>query len=258
MRLGEQAFYQVASLGPFHDIVSPPWFATIGYMIELHAVSKAYRGAGADALSAVTLAIKRGEFVAVLGNSGAGKSTLFKLIAAIERPSAGTVKVAGQDISRLSAAAVPFLRRKLGMTFQDQKLLADRTALDNVVLPLMYTGASFEEASARARAALDKVGMRDREATPTRMLSGGEQQRVAIARAIVNRPAIVLADEPTANLDAANAARIIEIFAQFHRLGTTVLVATHDPQVLMGVAQRSLRFESGRLIEDRGREETAT
>lgn len=225
-------------------------FATIGYMIELHAVSKAYRGAGADALSAVTLAIERGEFVAVLGDSGAGKSTLFKLIAAIERPSTGAVKVAGQDISRLPATAVPFLRRKLGMTFQDQKLLADRSALDNVMLPLMYTGSSLEEATSRARAALDKVGMREREAAPTRMLSGGEQQRVAIARAIVNRPAIVLADEPTANLDAANAARIIEIFAQFHRIGTTVLVATHDPQILQGIAQRAIRLDQGRVIQD--------
>lgn len=219
-------------------------------MIELRAVSKAYRGVGADALTGIDLAITRGEFVAVLGSSGAGKTTLFKLIAAIERPSAGSVLVAGHDITRLLPAGVPFLRRNLGLTFQDLKLLADRSALENVMLPLVYTGARRTEAQSRARAALDKVGMRSKESLAPAMLSGGEQQRVAIARAIVNRPAILLADEPTANLDADNAARIVEIFADFHRVGVTVLVATHDAQLLAAVATRTVALDSGRLVHD--------
>jgi cell division transport system ATP-binding protein len=225
-------------------------FATIGYMIELRAVSKAYRGIGADALSGIDLKIERGEFVAVLGSSGAGKTTLFKLIAATERASKGNVLVAGNDITRLPLNAAPFLRRNLGLTFQDQKLLFDRSALDNVMLPLIYTGSTFADAQSRARAALDKVGMREKEALFPAMLSGGEQQRVAIARAIVNRPAILLADEPSANLDAANAHRIVEIFADFHRVGVTVLVATHDPQLLAGVATRTLTLDDGRIVAD--------
>lgn len=219
-------------------------------MIELRAVSKAYRGIGADALSGIDLKINRGEFVAVLGSSGAGKTTLFKLIAAIERASKGSVLVAGNDITRLPLNAAPFLRRNLGLTFQDQKLLFDRSALDNVMLPLVYTGSTLADAQSRARAALDKVGMREKEALLPAMLSGGEQQRVAIARAIVNRPAILLADEPSANLDAANAHRIIEIFADFHRVGVTVLVATHDPQLLAGVATRTLTLDNGRIVAD--------
>ncbi len=219
-------------------------------MIELRAVSKAYRGIGADALSGIDLKIERGEFVAVLGSSGAGKTTLFKLIAAIERASKGTVLVAGNDITRLPLNAAPFLRRNLGLTFQDQKLLFDRSALDNVMLPLVYTGSSLADAQSRARAALDKVGMRDKEALLPAMLSGGEQQRVAIARAIVNRPAILLADEPSANLDTANAHRIVEIFADFHRVGVTVLAATHDPQLLAGAATRTLTLDNGRIVQD--------
>lgn len=225
-------------------------FATIGYMIELRAVSKAYRGIGADALSGIDLKIERGEFVAVLGSSGAGKTTLFKLIAATERASKGSVLVAGNDITRLPLNAAPFLRRNLGLTFQDQKLLFDRSALDNVMLPLIYTGSTLADAQSRARAALDKVGMREKESLFPAMLSGGEQQRVAIARAIVNRPAILLADEPSANLDAANAHRIVEIFADFHRVGVTVLVATHDPQLLAGVATRTLTLDNGRIVAD--------
>ena len=225
-------------------------FATIGYMIELRAVSKAYRGIGADALSGIDLKIERGEFVAVLGSSGAGKTTLFKLIAATERASKGNVLVAGNDITRLPLNAAPFLRRNLGLTFQDQKLLFDRSALDNVMLPLIYTGSTLADAQSRARAALDKVGMREKESLFPAMLSGGEQQRVAIARAIVNRPAILLADEPSANLDAANAHRIVEIFADFHRVGVTVLVATHDPQLLAGVATRTLTLDNGRIVAD--------
>jgi cell division transport system ATP-binding protein len=221
-------------------------------MIEFIQVSKAYRGIGSNALTGLNLKVNKGEFVAVLGASGAGKSTLFKLIAAIERPSAGTVYVAGQDISRLASGAVPYLRRNIGLTFQDQKLLFDRSVLDNVSLPLAYVGTSGKEAQARARAALDKVGMREKERLSPAMLSGGEQQRVAIARAIVGRPAILLADEPTANLDDKTAQRIADIFADFQRLGVTVMIATHDVNLLRGRATRAITLDSGRLVADSG------
>ncbi len=219
-------------------------------MIEFTHVTKAYRGVGANALTGLNLKVEKGEFVALLGSSGAGKSTLFKLIAAIERPSAGRVRVGGQDISRLAPRAVPFIRRNIGLTFQDQKLLFDRTVLDNVMLPLLYIGAPYKEAQSRARAALDKVGIRDKERLRPAMLSGGEQQRVAIARAIVARPAILLADEPTANLDHQTAQRIVDIFADFQRIGVTVMIATHDPDLLMGRATRAMTLEAGQLVSD--------
>jgi cell division transport system ATP-binding protein len=225
-------------------------------MIEFHEVRKAYRGVG-EALAGVTCTIERGEFIALLGPSGAGKSTLLRLIAAIERPSSGRLVVAGQDITRLRAAAVPWLRRSLGLTFQDQKLLEHRTALDNVCLPLTFTGVALKEARSRARAALDKVGLHGKEAMTPPMLSGGEQQRVAIARAIVNRPAVLLADEPTANLDAESARRIVSIFRDFHRVGVTVLVATHAPDLLAGSASRMLRIEAGRLVDDQALPQSA-
>ncbi|CAN5315230.1 ATP-binding cassette domain-containing protein [soil metagenome] len=218
-------------------------------MIEFHEVRKAYRGVG-EALTGITCSIGRGEFVAVLGPSGAGKSTMLKLIAGIERASAGKLVVAGQDITRLRPAALPWLRRSLGLTFQDQKLLEHRTALDNVSLPLIFTGIGYRDARARARAALDKVGLLKKEGMTPSMLSGGEQQRVAIARAIVNRPAVLLADEPTANLDAESARRIVSIFKDFNRVGVTVMVATHAPDLLAGTASRMLRIEAGHLVDD--------
>lgn len=221
-------------------------------MIEFIQVSKAYRGIGSNALTGLSLKVEKGEFVAVLGSSGAGKSTLFKLIAAIERPSAGRVRVGQQDISRLAPAAVPFVRRNIGLTFQDQKLLFDRSVLDNVMLPLIYVGTPYKDAQSRARAALDKVGIREKERLSPAMLSGGEQQRVAIARAIVGRPAILLADEPTANLDDKTGQRIVDIFADFQRIGVTVMVATHDPDLLMGRATRAITLEAGQLVSDTG------
>jgi cell division transport system ATP-binding protein len=171
-------------------------------------------------------------------------------IAAIEQPSAGQVRVGGQDISRLTPGAVPFLRRNIGLTFQDQKLLFDRSVLDNVVLPLLYLGTLHKEAQSRARAALDKVGIREKERLFPAMLSGGEQQRVAIARAIVGRPAILLADEPTANLDDKTAQRIVDIFADFQRIGVTVMIATHDPELLRGKATRAITLGAGQLVSD--------
>lgn len=221
-------------------------------MIEFIQVSKAYRGIGSNALTGLSLKVEKGEFVAVLGSSGAGKSTLFKLIAAIERPSAGRVRVGQQDVSRLAPAAVPFVRRNIGLTFQDQKLLFDRSVLDNVMLPLIYVGTPYKDAQSRARAALDKVGIREKERLSPAMLSGGEQQRVAIARAIVGRPAILLADEPTANLDDKTAQRIVDIFADFQRIGVTVMVATHDPDLLRGRATRAITLEAGQLVSDTG------
>lgn len=215
-------------------------------MISFSAVSKRYPG-GQEALRGLSFAIEQGEFAFIAGHSGAGKSTLLKLIPAIERPSSGAVLVNGQNVGALKRAALPFLRRNLGLVFQDQKLLYDRTVLDNVLLPLAFGEFSAREAARRARAALDKVGLLAREKANPVQLSGGEQQRLAIARAVVNRPAILIADEPTANLDAAAAADILQIFAAFNQVGVTVLVATHDESLIERFAKRVLRLAKGGL-----------
>jgi cell division transport system ATP-binding protein len=209
-------------------------------------VSKRYPG-GQEALRGVTFALESGEFAFLTGHSGAGKSTLLKLIPAIERPSAGSVVVNGQNIGALKRAAVPYLRRNLGLVFQDQKLLYDRSVYDNVLLPLSFSGQPPREAARRARAALDKVGLLARERANPVQLSGGEQQRLAIARAVVNRPAVLVADEPTANLDAESAGRILDIFVSFHQVGVTLLVATHDQALIGRYGKRVLRLEEGRL-----------
>jgi cell division transport system ATP-binding protein len=216
-------------------------------MIEFQSVSKKY-SADALALSDVSLNIAKGELVYLAGPSGAGKSTLMKMVAAIERPSSGRVIVNGQDIGRLKQASVPFLRRNLGLIFQHQRLLNDRHILANVMLPLVVTGASRSQAEGRARAALDKVGLLARATALPMELSGGEQQRVAIARAIVNRPQIILADEPTANLDRAAADRVIDALRAFHAVGVTCMISTHDEQVLDGAA-RVIRLEHGQLVD---------
>src|SRR4051812_2357210 len=200
-------------------------------MIEFQSVSKQY-SSDAFALRDVSLNIAQGELVYLAGPSGAGKSTLLKMIAAVERPSAGRVVVSGQDISRLKKAGVPFLRRNLGLIFQHQRLLNDRSILANTMLPLIVTGAAKAQAEQRARAALDKVGLLERANAHPMELSGGEQQRVAIARAIVNRPQIILADEPTANLDRAAADRVIDALHAFHSAGVTCLISSHDEQIL--------------------------
>jgi cell division transport system ATP-binding protein len=215
-------------------------------LISFSAVSKRYPG-GQEALRGLSFAIEQGEFAFIAGHSGAGKSTLLKLIPAIERPSSGAVLVNGQNVGALKRAALPFLRRNLGLVFQDQKLLYDRTVLDNVLLPLAFGEFSAREAARRARAALDKVGLLAREKANPVQLSGGEQQRLAIARAVVNRPAILIADEPTANLDAAAAADILQIFAAFNQVGVTVLVATHDESLIERFAKRVLRLAKGGL-----------
>jgi cell division transport system ATP-binding protein len=200
-------------------------------MIEFQQVSKEY-SPGVYALRDVSLTITQGELIFLAGPSGAGKSTLLKMIAGIERPTRGTVSVNGQDIGRLPSASVPYLRRRLGLILQDQGLLKDRSVLSNVMLPIVVTGASPAEADSRARAALDKVGMLDKVDALPLSLSGGEQQRVAIARAIVNRPQIILADEPTAYLDRDNANKVISALKAFHTAGVTCIISSHDEQFI--------------------------
>jgi cell division transport system ATP-binding protein len=214
-------------------------------MIEFKSVSKQY-SPDAVALRDVSLTIARGELVYLAGPSGAGKSTLLKMIAAMERPTAGHVLVNGQDIGALKNASVPYLRRNLGLIFQQQKLLTDRSILANVMLPLMVTGASRGQAEARARAALARVALEERAQARPLELSGGEQQRVAIARAIVNRPQIILADEPTANLDRASANKVLDALRAFHAAGVTCLISTHDEQVLDRAA-RVIHLDHGQL-----------
>ncbi|OFA06119.1 cell division ATP-binding protein FtsE [Duganella sp. HH101] len=214
-------------------------------MIEFRNVSKHY-GADTTALRDISLTVAKGELVFLAGPSGAGKSTLLKMIAAMERPSAGQVIVNGQDIARIKPAAVPFLRRNLGLIFQQQRLLTDRSILANVMLPLLVTGASRTQAEQRARAALDKVGLLDRADAQPLALSGGEQQRVSIARAIVNRPQVILADEPTANLDRASADKVLDALKAFHSVGVTCLISSHDEQML-DAAARVIHLKQGQL-----------
>ncbi|WIM04753.1 MAG: ATP-binding cassette domain-containing protein [Candidatus Nitricoxidivorans perseverans] len=216
-------------------------------MIRFDRVSKRYPDAapGRDALSGVSFEVGKGELAAVVGHSGAGKSTLLKLIAAIERPTDGAVLVGGQNVGSLGRAAIPFLRRNIGLVFQDQKLLFDRSAFDNVMLPLSIAGFPPKEAGKRVRAALDKVGLLEREKALPIMLSGGEQQRLAIARAVVGRPGLLLADEPTAHLDTETAHDVTRIFLEFQQVGVTVLVATCDGSLFPGA--RRIELNHGRL-----------
>ena len=215
-------------------------------MVSFSAVAQRYPG-GQEALKSVSFSIESGELAFITGRSGAGKSTLLKLIAAIERPTSGSVVVHGQNIGAIKRAAVPYLRRNIGLVFQDQKLLYDRSVFDNVMLPLAFSGHPPREAERRARAALDKVGLLSRERSNPIQLSGGEQQRVAIARAVVNRPALLIADEPTANLDAESAALILDVFVGFNQVGVTVLIATHDQGLIERYGKRVLRLDAGRI-----------
>jgi cell division transport system ATP-binding protein len=221
-------------------------------LISFSAVSKRFPG-GKEALRGLSFTVEDGELLFITGHSGAGKSTLLKLIPAIERPSSGTVLVNGQNVGALRRAAIPYLRRNLGLVFQDQKLLYDRSVYDNVMLPLAFSDHAPREAARRARAALDKVGLLGRERANPIQLSGGEQQRLAIARAVVNRPSILIADEPTANLDVDSAGDILDIFVEFNRVGVNVLLATHDLGLVERYGTRVLRLADGRLLGAEGR-----
>ena len=215
-------------------------------MIEFKHVFKSY-GQSANILADINFNISRGEFVFVSGPSGAGKSTLLKLIGGLEHPSRGSIMVNGQSLDSMPARARPYLRRAVGIILQDTHLLYDRNAFENVMLPLAVMNLDYKKATSRARAAIAKVGLSGKEKLNPIALSGGEQQRLAIARAIVNRPAILIADEPTANLDQDNANRILEVFRDFNRVGVTTLIASHDVPLLQRHANRTLLLEPGRF-----------
>ncbi len=216
-------------------------------MIQFIQVSKRYPG-GHEALRDVNFRIPRGQMTFLTGHSGAGKSTLLRLIARLERPTRGQVVLAGRNLDRMSRGATPYLRRQIGIVFQNPHLLEDRTVFDNVALPLVIAGAGRREIGRRVRAALDKVGLLERERAYPVTLSGGEQQRVGIARAVVNRPTLLLADEPTGNLDPELSREIMHLFRQFNRVGTTVLVATHDLDLIRRLGLPELQLRQGRLL----------
>ncbi len=215
-------------------------------MIHFDNVSKRYEG-GHEALSQVSFKLERGEMSFLTGHSGAGKSTLLKLIMMMERPSLGQVLVGGQNINRLPRRKIPYIRRHIGVVFQNHQLLFDRTVFDNVALPLEITSVSPKEQGRRVRAALDKVGLLSKEKMNPIQLSGGEQQRVGIARAVVNKPPILLADEPTGNLDPKLSEDIMHLFEQFNQVGVTVLIASHDLNLISHLDYRVLQLKDGRL-----------
>lgn len=216
-------------------------------MIRFEQVSKVYPG-GQKALSDVNFHLRRGEMAFLTGHSGAGKSTLLKLITVIERASAGKVYINGHDIADISRRHVPYLRREIGMIFQNHHLLMDRSVFDNVALPLVIEGFTHGEIKKRVGAALDMVGLYGKERHNPIMLSGGEQQRVGIARAIVNKPALLLADEPTGNLDPKLSMDILRLFETFNDAGTTVLIATHDLGLIARMKYRTLTLRQGRML----------
>ena len=218
-------------------------------MIRFENVHKRYPN-GREALSGVSFALERGELAFLTGPSGAGKSTLLKLIALIERPSRGTVVVNNQNTSRDPAPADPGFRQRLGVVFQDHKLLYDRTVFDNVALPLVIAGATRREVEKRVRAALDVVGLLGRETHAPITLSTGEQQRVGIARAVAGRPEVVIADEPTGNLDPELSFEIMQLFARFNEVGVTLLIATHDLELTQSLPHRRLKLVAGRIEAD--------
>jgi cell division transport system ATP-binding protein len=218
-------------------------------MISFQQVCKRYAN-GKDALQQVSFQLDVGELAFLTGHSGAGKSTLLKLLTLIERPTQGQIIVDNQNLSAIKRMGVPYYRRKIGMVFQNHQLLFDRTVFDNVALPLLISGYSRKDAGRRVRAALDKVGLLSKENLLPIMLSGGEQQRVGIARAVVNKPPILLADEPTGNLDPELSAEIMDLFQQFSNVGVTVLVATHDLSLISRYNHRSLILRDGLMTED--------
>ncbi|NQY26907.1 MAG: cell division ATP-binding protein FtsE [Piscirickettsiaceae bacterium] len=215
-------------------------------MIQFTDVYKRYANRF-EALSGLSFHLKQGEMAFLTGHSGAGKSTLLKLIALIERSSSGQVLINNQNLSRLPQRKIPYYRRKIGLVFQDHNLLHDRTVFDNVALPLVIAGENHREIGRRVRASLDKVGLLGKERNLPIALSGGEQQRVGIARAVVNRPPILLADEPTGNLDPELSRDIMSLFEQFNQVGTTVFIATHDIDLIQSLPYRQVILHRGRL-----------
>lgn len=218
-------------------------------MINFHQVSKRY-ASGQEALSGVSFDVDPGEILFLTGHSGAGKSTLMKLIMLMERASTGQVVIAGRNLNRLRNSQVPFHRRQVGVVFQNHQLLFDRNVFENVALPLQIAGYQTRELGRRVRAALDKVGLLDKEKANPITLSGGEQQRVGIARAVVNKPPLLLADEPTGNLDPALSAEIMNLFRQFNNVGVTVMIASHDLALIRSLGHRVLTLDHGQLARD--------
>jgi len=218
-------------------------------MIQFTDVYKRYANRH-EALSGLSFELQQGEMAFLTGHSGAGKSTLLKLIALIERSTHGQVFVNGQNLSRLKKGKIPFYRRQIGLVFQDHNLLHDRTVFDNVALPLVIAGESHREIGRRVRASLDKVGLLSKERQLPIALSGGEQQRVGIARAVVSRPPILLADEPTGNLDPDLSRDIMQLFEQFNQVGVTVFIATHDLELVKAMPHRQVVLEGGRLASE--------
>lgn len=215
-------------------------------MIKFDGVSKRYPG-GQEALSHIDFHLAKGELAFLTGHSGAGKSTLLKLIMQMEKASTGQVFVNGQNLNRLSRRQLPYFRRNIGLVFQDHQLLFDRSVFENVALPLQIAGRDSRESARRVRAALDKVGLLHKEKQNPIALSGGEQQRVGIARAVVNKPALLLADEPTGNLDPELSAEIMVLFEEFNRVGVSMLIASHDLSLIASLKHRILTLDQGRM-----------
>ena len=218
-------------------------------MIRFDNVSKRYDN-GFEALSHISFAVEPGEMLFLTGHSGAGKSTLMKLIMQMERPSNGQITVDGYDLNRMSSKQIPYYRRNIGVVFQNHQLLFDRSVFDNVALPLQIAGLSHYEIGRRVRAALDKVSLLEKERLNPIVLSGGEQQRVGIARAVVNKPTMLLADEPTGNLDPELSEEIMTLFRQFNEVGVTIMIASHDVELLKRMNKRILGLVEGKLVHD--------
>lgn len=220
-------------------------------MIQFDNLSKRYPG-GFEALRNVSFKMDAGEMAFLTGHSGAGKSTLLKLLMLMERPTSGNLLINGKNLNRLSTSQIPMYRRQVGVVFQNHQLLLDRSVFDNVALPLQVTGYPASEVGRRVRAALDGVGLLDKEQQKPMALSGGEQQRVGIARAVVHKPRILLADEPTGNLDPELSTEIMALFRRFQSVGVTVLIATHDISLINRMQLRIMRLEDGELTDDGG------
>lgn len=221
-------------------------------MIRFTDVYMRYPGGGAEALKRINVFIEQGAFAFITGRSGAGKSTMLRLIALIERHARGQIIVNGQNLERVTGRRVPLFRRNIGFTFQEHRLLNDRTVFDNVALPMVVAGYRYQEIRKRVHAALDKVGLLNRQKQYPLALSGGEQQRVGIARAVVHRPAVLLADEPTGNLDPILSWDTMKLFEQFNQVGVTVVVASHDLDMIRKMKKRIITLRDGRLLTHAG------